>query len=402
MKLDRPLSPSLETIERRLFGVSEALLAAVEEGRVSPAIAEAVRHSPEWAARSAADDAAPELPDSTVPPMPAHIRHGIERMLAARGAFGSERRDPAPGQIVEVREISTPRPGQLDWVMQVPLYVLLDTPAELASVWHGWLVSAEADYAGWWDFVLQQEDMPFDPEAAVVHLGNPVRIYLPMTGRVVAELSRARLQSVRALAAEYVAGGEPVGVPVWPGRVALRETVGGLPVVTGSPLGGEDDPRHRFQHLYFHAAEAIREPARLAMAEQVKVPVPTLVSRLLVAAGGLAGHLVPVPRVELAMGKNDSQSGSGVGDEPVRDLLWEGIARISIREVDSDGSGMLLVSAVTEISVICELRVAGVIEDKVTASGGADPVKIVWEGAERPVLVIEAEDGRRLELPLVP
>ena len=63
---------------------------------------------------------------------------------------------------------------------------------------------------------------------------------------------------------------------------------------------------------------------------------------------------------------------------------------------------MLLVSAVTEISVICELRVAGVVEDKVTASGGADPVKIVWEGAERPVLVIEAEDGRRLELRLVP
>ena len=49
MKLDRPLSPPLVHIERSLFGVSEMLIAAVERGETSAAIAAAVRSSPEWA-----------------------------------------------------------------------------------------------------------------------------------------------------------------------------------------------------------------------------------------------------------------------------------------------------------------------------------------------------------------
>ena len=42
MKLDRPLSPPLVHIERSLFGVSEMLIAAVERGETSAAIAAAV------------------------------------------------------------------------------------------------------------------------------------------------------------------------------------------------------------------------------------------------------------------------------------------------------------------------------------------------------------------------
>ncbi|MBV5332043.1 hypothetical protein JZU54_00285, partial [bacterium] len=65
------------------------------------------------------------------------------------------------------------------------MYVLLDSSTEVPVIWHGWLVSAETDYAGWWDFVLQEQDAPFDPEAAMVHLWNPVQLYLPMASRVV-------------------------------------------------------------------------------------------------------------------------------------------------------------------------------------------------------------------------
>ena len=417
MKTNRPLSPSIESIDHRLFGVSEALMAAVEAGRVSPAIAEAVRCSPEWVARSVAEDASPELLEAVISPMPAKIRLGIERKLAARDAFGSERRDPDPGQVVEVREIITPRPGQLDWVMQVPLYVLLDAPAETESVWHGWLASAETDYAGWWDFVLQQEDMPFDPEAGVVHLWNPVRLYLPMANRIVAQLAPKRLQAVRALAADYLVGEVPQGTPVWPGRVALRETAVGLAVATGSPLGGDEDPRHRFQHLYHYAAEAIREPARLAMASAARSPATAglhaFLSRLIEAAKG-SGILTPVPRVNLAMSREDSHptdvtigisakraDASPAPNEDAQryDLHWEQNARISILEIKDDGSGVLTVAAGRNVPVTCELLIAGLLEEKVVATPDS-PVTIAWEAGNQPMLVLQMEEGHRLELQL--
>jgi hypothetical protein len=48
MKKHFPLSPPIEQIEQRLFGVSEGLIEAVKRGETSPAIADAVRRSPEW------------------------------------------------------------------------------------------------------------------------------------------------------------------------------------------------------------------------------------------------------------------------------------------------------------------------------------------------------------------
>ena len=56
MKLTRPLSPSLESIERRLFGVNPLLIAAVERGETSKDIAQAVMQSVEWARRAEVDE----------------------------------------------------------------------------------------------------------------------------------------------------------------------------------------------------------------------------------------------------------------------------------------------------------------------------------------------------------
>jgi hypothetical protein len=269
MKNPYDLSPSIENIERRLIGINEGLIQTVGRGETSPAIANAVRRSPEWAQYQAdlaqdRDAAAASVAERPPPAMPAHLLDLIRRRVAAHSLTSSS--IPEQGQIVRVEAIVTPRPGQLDAVLMAPLHVLLDAPAEAEVIWHGWLVAGETDYAGWWDFVLQDQDAPFDPEAAMVQVWNPVRLYLPQAARVVGRLSPARLQAVRSLAGDFATGEPTTEIAPWPGRVANRATSAGFRVVTGSPMGGEADFRHRYQRIYFEAAEAVREPARLALA----------------------------------------------------------------------------------------------------------------------------------------
>ena len=279
MKQAQHLTPSLAEIRRRLIGISDGLIQAVERGETSATIAAAVRASPEWTQYQS--DYAESLTyppldvtESAQLPMPAYLRDLIDRRVAAY-ALAYER-IPVPGQIVRVERLVTPRPDQLDAVLMAPIHVLLVAPAEAEDIWHGWLVSGETDYAGWWDFVLQEQDLPFDPEASMVQLWNPVRLYLPQAARVVGRLSLARLQAVRSLASDFATSAPPPDVASWPGRVANRTTNGGLAVVTGSPLGGRHDLRHQYQEIYFEAAEAVREPARLALRELAQNPMPIL------------------------------------------------------------------------------------------------------------------------------
>jgi hypothetical protein len=392
MKLTRPLSPSLESIERRLFGVNPVLIAAVERGETSKNIAQAVMKSEEWARRAEADEQLSEpVGDASEVRLAEHVLDVIRRRSdAMRAAASLTSTVPAPGLIVELSEIRTPKPGQLDWVMQVPLHVLLDEPDETPQVWHGWLVSGEPDYASWWDFVLQDQDEPFEPFACVVQLWNPVQVYLPMISKPVSSLSLRRLQAVRALAADFVEGTIPPGVPVWPGRVAVRETSDGMIVATGSPLGGERDPRHRYQHLLHHAAEAVREPARLAIAAAVAPSARTsLMASWIEAARRLGEMLELQPRVAVAM------SGEAAGDA---DLIWPDHARISILELADDGAGRIVVSALGDQVVTVELRVAGVLHHKQTVAKDGKAGTFEWD-ADRPMLLtLSTPDGRKLSL----
>lgn len=268
MKRRFALSPSLERVERRLFGVSDGLIEAVLAGETSQRIAQAVKASPEWTAYNSRESMT-ESEDtnavvSSLEP-PDYINELIRRRVEASRAKFS--RSPARGQIVEVRKIITP-PGseQLDWIIQAPLYVLLDQPGETDDLWQGWLASADTDYASSWDFVLQEQDAPFDPECGMVQIWNPVSLYLPMAGRVVAELRAERMDAVRAMAADFLVSNDPQGDP-WPGRVAVRSTSTGIRVATGSPIGGQNDPRWRYQNMYHYAAEAVRTPANLVLAK---------------------------------------------------------------------------------------------------------------------------------------
>jgi hypothetical protein len=396
MKKLTNLSPSIDDIEQRLIGINEGLIQAVERGEASQAIANAVRCSPEWAqyqADLAQDrDVAPAAVAARPPPaMPAHLLDLIRRRVAAHSLAASP--IPVPGQIVRVEAIVTPRPGQLDAVLMAPLHVLLDAPAEAEVIWHGWLVTGETDYAGWWDFVLQEQDAPFDPEAAMVQLWNPVRLYLPQAARVVGRLSPARLQAVRALAGDFATSEPPSDIAPWPGRVANRITHGGLQVVTGSPLGGEDDLRHRYQQIYFEAAEAVREPARLALRELALIPAGqagSLLNRLIAAAGRLAQVLVPEPRVAVAM------SGEAATDTP--DLSWPNIARLRLIELHEAGDGSLEVTATGSEPVTAEIRKGTLVEEHFVIVPGTS-VTVTWDRGSS-ALVLETPSGRRLELGL--
>jgi len=390
MKKPFVLNPSLAEIEHRLFGVTDALIQKVREGSVSRRIAEAVRGSPEWAAsQEAVSGGEEDAPACPPPPMPSHLADVIRRRVAARDAGAGKK--AAPGRIVQVRRIVTPREGQLDWVIQAPLHVLLDAPAEAPGVWHGWLMAAEADYATWWDFVVQEDDGACEPEAAMVQAWNPVRLYEPMIDSVVGELTPARLQAVRALAGEYATGDAPEAQPAWPGRVAARQTLGDLPVVTGSPIRADDDPRVRYQQLYFHAADALREPARLALAESVRAPsrAAGLVARLFEAARVIGQELVPVPRVATAM---------SAPDETMHDLLWPDRARLRLVLVDG-AAGEVEVTAFPGRTVVCRILRGGVMVDKVTAGEGK-PVRLAWENGEDVALSLTSDDGDELSLPL--
>jgi len=421
------LTPSLEFIERSLLGVSDGLIEAVERGETSPGIAAAVRQSPEWAehvalnqqlAANAGDlSATQEVAEASLPDF---IRDLIRRKAAANSL--PETAPPAPGQIVSVEKIVTSRPDELDAFMSSPLFVLLDGPAELPGLWHGWLASGETDYASWWDFVLQEVDEPFDPAAGMVQLWNPVQLYLPQAGRIVAVLSSTRLQAIRALAAEFVTSQAPTDVPVWPGRVATRTTTGGMQVQTGSPLGGEDDPRHRYQQIYLEAAEAVKEPARIAMRKLGTVPegpIGTLMNQLIAAASRLKEVLAPEPRVAVAMSASvtlgatanlsilfssnflSARRGAGLSAsaEPTStapDLVWPDVARIRILDLTEAGAGRVEVSAIGTEPVTTEIRYNGQLEDRVVIEpGGRDIASWNEAGAS---LSLTTPSGRSLIL----
>lgn len=397
MKKHIALSPPIESIEQRLFGITAGLIEAVERGDTSPAIAEEVRRSPEWAEYQAdieriRSNPEPAEADSRPPPIiPEFIKDLIRRRVSAKSLASLSL--PAPGQIVRVEKIVTPRPGQLDAIMMAPLHVLLDAPADVPAIWHGWLASAEADYAGWWDFVLQEEDAPFDPEAAMVQVWNPVHLYLPMAARVVGVLAPHRLQALRALAADFALSEPPSDVPAWPGRSTSRSTSAGLRVVTGSPLGGERDARHRYQQLYFEAAEAVREPARLALRAFAKVPVGQvgiLLNRLIAAAGRAAEILLPEPRVAVAMGADEAAG--------IPDLSWPGIARMRIDELTDAGDGRMEITAIGPERIVVEIRKGSLVEEHVDIAPG-DTNTVAWDQGSTG-LTLTTESGRTLELSL--
>ena len=261
----RTLRPTLTFIESNLFQPSDELIQRWTAGEpLPPGMADALAANPDACARRADLERAEseeddEIPGEAieVPPMPTKLRALIRRRVAARNAAF----DPIPqaGQIVRIDAVRGPD-GPLETIdLPQPLAVLLAAPTADAPIWSGWLVATETDYAGPDDVLLGPEDEPCDPLARTVQTWNPVRVYLPSVSRVLAQLTPERLAAVRALAAVRTAPMASAADPARPGRVVSRPA-GSYSVLTGAPLGDDDDPRRAYRNLYARAVQTFLEP----------------------------------------------------------------------------------------------------------------------------------------------
>lgn len=265
------LRPPIDIIAENLFGPSPDLIARWVKGE--PSVSAAMRDALQ---KDASAREMRVLLDEPMPPteqvnetesieIPTRLQDLFERKAAASHAKFSP--TPRAGQIVRIDQVLGPG-GALEWDLPQSLAVLLSEPTEVPEVWYGWMVSRETDYACKWDFVLEECDGPRDPLAGMVQMWNPIHVYLPSTTRVLAELSSERLRALHALAAEFLL--ETGQGEADPGALIERETLGGFRVRTGTALGDESqDDRVVYQRLYFSVAQAVKEPARLAMRASV-------------------------------------------------------------------------------------------------------------------------------------
>ncbi len=303
----RRLAPPLSVIEDALFDPSPALVQRWLEGDPSLSAERRAALDADPAAQAYAAAWRQESPASRDQPpdfavaLPAHLAEQIEARVAANALnLASE---PRPGLILQIDSARTPS-GPLDRDLARPLAVLLSEPAEHPSVWYGWLMSPETDYASYWDLLLEEEDTPVDPSVAMVQVYNPVHIYCPAATRALGQLGPNRLAAVRALAADFLLG-QMTDLPAAdPGVLLQRATSAGHLIVTGTPLGDEEDPRHTYQELYIVVADYIRAMASQALAELAEpAPAPwwqRALDALRDAAEQWQLTLTPVP--VLAMG----------------------------------------------------------------------------------------------------
>jgi hypothetical protein len=299
------LYPPIDVIENELFTPSINLIcrSAAADSSVTPKLKKALANNADaqqLIKKIKEKQSVSNETQASITTLPAFLREQIRRRRKVLSAQFSP--VPTAGQILRIDEIR-------DWDLPRPLAVLLSEPTETPSVWYGWIVASETDYATNWDMLLEPEDEPFDPIAGMIQIWNPVYIYIPSTSRVLAELKPSRMKAVQALATEFITNQASKESPN-PGYIAPRLTLKSYSVLTGSPLGNENDPRHRYQTLYHTVAEAILELARLAVEAtqpQTFENVEQYLKQFLTdfqqqAKEVLDSFLTPVPAVAFAMG----------------------------------------------------------------------------------------------------
>lgn len=295
------MTPSLSVIESNLF--DPPLTVAADHADIG------VRLKGDTAAPSSArretQPAPPLFAEIAEVRVPAHLVAKIRQRVACQAQGWPLR--PEPGLIVRVDEVPADPPGFGQRALSQPLVVLLSAPKG-KDLWDGWLMGWETDYASHRDLLLEEEDEPYDPLAAMVQTWNPVTLYWPSASAVLGRLRPERLAAVRELAEEDDAGGASFD-KARPGGLLLRTTKSGHLVLTGTPLGDRSDPRWRYRDLYLKAAAVLQAAAQRAPAAQ---PARPWWQDLLdafqegVRAAGLGLAPVPMP----ALGADESESGS--------------------------------------------------------------------------------------------
>ncbi len=384
------LYPTLSQIQQRLFGVPDGLLQRLAESdpTVPQAIQQAALANPDVQQRvhllqQTAAEPVLELP-SELPAPPAFIQALIGQKVAAhRADFG---RAPQRGQLVRLASVPT------------PAVALLAGYDDDSQVWHGWWVSPDVQYAGFWDFLLQAEDAPFDPACGVVQLWNPTQLHLTAETDVyaVGRLSEARMQAVEALALEYLLG-DPQMPRSRPGLCALRAIGDGFSVVTGTPLGQDDDPRYAYQQVYHQWAAVLNEPAQAW--QRASQPEPDWLAALndRVAAAwrkltGISPQALPV--VAFAMGEETGETG-----ENVQLLSLQEDLQLTLSQLGGQIAVCLSYGGETPLTVT--LVDGGEFALRTVLQAGTRPLEysgLRFYGDNR--LRIEWPDGRVVELPL--
>lgn len=372
MNAPRPLHPPLAEVENALF----APLAA--ETGPEPDAAPGVQ------APSPADDAAP----AGLPPRLAAL---IRRRVSAETTLAGLAL-PSVGQIVQVFRARDGDGRPL--ALARPFAVLLNEPAE-HGLWYGWCCAPDLDCATAFDLLLEPDDEPFDPLAGMVQLWNPVYVQPGDCDRVLAVLSPERLAAVRSLAMDFVTGAVP-GTSPMPGWMDTRTLASGHVVLTGTPLGGADDPRHEYQHLYHHAAEvALRASARARLAAHL--PQAAAAEDWLARFGRklqelLGDALRPVGDVAHAMGTSEAAA-------PVQRWQIEGGLRLVLTD-EGDAISLEITAEAGEWRI--EHSEDGKPLATLTVAAGGHAVDSAWidKTARVRLVLIDCRSGRQHELDL--
>lgn len=382
------LIPPLEVIEAQLFAPSERILAQWQAGELSREQVAALEANPIAVAYRDAtvmeEEDQPDTIPSLEPEIPEFIRQLIARKVASQIRFQQTAATPQAGQIRLVSRLTGPE-GELPVEFPQPRPVLLLQPTADPRFWRGFSVASETAWAGWWDLLLEECDAPFDPQAAVVQIWNPVTLYSADLGAVVAELSSERLQAVRALEQDYLFGADPDPQTARPGVVIARESGSGIVLVTGTPLAAED-PRHRYQQLYHHAAQVLTVPARLWQAAEVEAeavepktePQTSWVTRAtewLQSTFAELGAGIPTlqPAVAYAM-----------GEEAAQVVVLEGLVQCSLHPIES-GRWQLQFTSLSEQPLTIKLRQPGLA-----------PIRFQLKNSQREICLFQPELGGEL------
>jgi len=300
-------TPTLEHIERDLFGPSDQMLQCwaktpekvPDDLRASLEKDESAIQMRDDFLSSIEEDNSEEKGqgiDALNHKMPEFLQHAVNRLVSAQQANYGQL--PQAGQIVSVSKIHGPE-GDLGWDLPRPHAVLLSEPTEHPDIWYGWMVAPETMYASEWDFVIQEDDGLVSPFAGSVQMWNPVHLYLKNVGAVIGRLNADALYAARMIGVHMITN-DPLPTLGQAGAWVLRQ-VDKRMVVTGQDIVEEDDPRIAYQQMYVHAAIAVKEPARLVATEPgLFASFLTSLQERLLDIGDL---LAPQPRVALAMGE---------------------------------------------------------------------------------------------------
>lgn len=200
-------------------------------------------------------------------PNPEELKKLVKyRMNAEKSATAFSSEHAQPGDVVLIERLSDAGSSQdFDADVQMPIPVVLDSPAPSVgqNMWQGWIASAFTAYAAWYDVLLDMDSLPpVDPRACMVHADQRVILALDFVRQSLAPVSATTLAHIRAVWEEFVADKIGRKANVIQDENGIRETLGGLKVMTGSRIDRPDDIRRVFRKLYLFKATEITEASR--------------------------------------------------------------------------------------------------------------------------------------------